>query len=1114
MLEFVLGRAGSGKTEHLRRMLAQKSLAGEEKLIMIVPEQYTFETEKAMLRLCGAERANNIQVYSFTRLAEAVFRKEGGAAGRRLSDGGRRILMSSALMECEDQLEVYQNAAKSGRVTDIMLTAVNEMKMCGITPQQLADTARIIDGRGLRKKLSEIALLYGAFEALVAASYLDSRDDLTRLEEALQVSEFFRDATVAVDSFEGFTVQETAVLAQILKKADTVSVALCTDGTDQQDTGLFALVERTRSNLTRVAEDNGVKLATPVMLTGAPRFKNENLKLIEAQLFCAEETLTSPDNDGVEVFEARDVYEEAEFVAATIRRLVEEKGWRYRDFSIICRTPDPYYGSLDVALKKRGIPCFVSAPSRVDAEPVMRFVLGAFKTVQSGFATGDLLEMLKTGLSGFTAEEISDLENYAFLWSVTGSAWRDDFVRHPRGFGKEMADRDREELERLNTLRKRLMLPLLRFAAATKDASGAEISQAVFDMLTDFGMEKNLPDYCRELENTGEDGLAAKQLRVWDLLMELLDQMHSILGSKKTPRDRYYRLLKEVVSAEDVSEIPQTIDEVIFGTAEQVRQSSPKAAFLIGAAQGDFPLIPKSSGVFSDAERRELINLKLPLGDPLEQKTIEERYLAYSVACAPSEMLYVCWHRTSGGEDKEPGELVTAVRSIFQTLVPVVNLPDEYFANSKEAAFSRMAARFKENTPQAAAMREIFKADPDYTGRIEALERSAGQRPDRIESPELAHKIFGENMFISPTQIENFHSCPFKYFCRFGLNAKERRPAEVDVMQYGTLMHYIFENMFRLPPEELLAYSDEKLLADIKELILTYAEENMGGIGLFSGREKYRLDRMALSARRLVRHVAQELSQSQFKPKHFELNLGTAPEFPPLKIEDGEGGLITVGGTIDRVDMFERDGKEYVRVIDYKTGKKEFKLIDVLYGLNMQMLVYLAALVESGEHSAAGILYVPAAEPSVSVERTDTEAQIEQKAESKLRMNGMLLKNKDIICAMEDGARGRFVPAALTKDGRFDMRSSVISSGSLDVVLEYSKGLIAAMGRELRHGCVEAAPNMINASACKYCPYSAVCGKEFTDEDIVKKSAKADDIIQTMCELQNLTLRKEDDEDA
>ena len=294
-----------------------------------------------------------------------------------------------------------------------------------------------------------------------------------------------------------------------------------------------------------------------------------------------------------------------------------------------------------------------------------RLALGAFRAAASGCATEDLLVLLKTGLLGFTAQEVSALENYAYLWKITGAGWRQEFVRHPRGFGEEFTQEDREELSRLNGLRRRLVEPLLAFSAGTRDATGEEITDRLYGYFQAVGVEETLPAYCQALEEEGEESLSALQLRVWDLLLELLDQMRAILGEKRISRERYGRLLREVVEAEDVSEIPQTVDQVIFGTAEQVRQSSPKAAFLLGAAQGEFPLVPKSSGVFSDAERRELIALELPLGDPLEQKTMEERYLAYSVACAPSQRLYLSWPAQGEGEDKEPSELIAGVLAVF-----------------------------------------------------------------------------------------------------------------------------------------------------------------------------------------------------------------------------------------------------------------------------------------------------------------------------------------------------------------------------------------------------------------------------------------------------------------
>ncbi len=444
-----------------------------------------------------------------------------------------------------------------------------------------------------------------------------------------------------------------------------------------------------------------------------------------------------------------------------------------------------------------------------------------------------------------------------------------------------MTEEDAAELLRLNAMRSRLMRPLEAFAAATADGSGAEISGACYDLLIGFGLEETLPEYCRRLELMGEDAIAARQLRVWDLLMETLDQLHSILGDRKTSRERYYRLLKDVLSAEDVSDIPETADQVIFGTAEQVRQTTPKVVFLMGVTQGDLPQNPKPAGVFSDAERRELIELKLPLGDPLEQRAIEERYLAYSVACLASDRLIMSWPMSAGGEEKEPSELIAGARGVFPTLEPERDLPEEFFANSREAAFSRMAARWRERSPEAEALRMFAGGDPDHAGRLEALERAAGQRPQRLEDPALAREVYGGHIFLSPTQIETYHSCPFKYFCRYGLNARERRPAEVDVLQYGTLMHYLLEKVFSQPPKTRAGWTDGELRELIDRLIEEYAGENLGGMELLTSRQRYRLGRMGASAQKLIRHLELELSQSRFVPEHTELKLGR--DMPTLK---------------------------------------------------------------------------------------------------------------------------------------------------------------------------------------------------------------------------------------
>ncbi len=1100
MLQFVLGRAGSGKTEYLRRMLVDKS-GKTDKLFLIVPEQYSFETEKAILRLAGPVNAAKVSVLSFSRLAETVFREEGGFAGKKLNDGGRRILMNMAIEEAAPLLEIYRNSAQNGRIADVMLHAVSEMKMCRISESQLREASKILPEGALKAKLNDIALLFNSYNALVSATYLDSQDDLSRLADILPASNFFKGAIVAVDSFEGFTAQETAVLKEIIVQAKETYISLCTDGKISGETSLFALTNRTKRKLERIAESCGVNVLPDVLLRENHRQKNPSLGELEKKIFAFAKKSDAEICEGIHIFEAGDVHAEAAYIAATIRNLVMDKAYKYRDFTIVCRAPERYQNILGVELAKRQIPCFISAPERIDAEPVMRFALGAFEAVTRSYATEEILGLLKTGVSGLSSKDISDLENYAFLWRLKSSAWRAEFTRNPRGFTDEETDADTAELRRLNALRERIIKPLEKFAAKSRGATGRGISEALYEMLMDFDIEENIHKYCKKLEDSGEASLAAKQIRIWDLLIEILEQMADVLGEKRTGRERYYNLMRDVVRSEDISEIPQVLDEVLFGTPEQVRQSKPGVVFLLGAVQGEFPLIPRNSGVFSDYERRVLINdFSLPLGDSLEQKTIEERYLAYSAAVLPSHELYVTYPKKLPSGDCEPSEIIDSIRDIFgDSLQADKPLSVEKKGNSWEAAFSEMAARYKSRNEESESLKVLFEEMPDFSGRKQALARAADSEESRIKDEGLSKDLFGNEPRLSASQIETYHKCKFRYFCEYGLRARERKPATIDVQQYGTVMHYLFEQIFQpdSPYQKLEDMSDEELMMTIASLIEEYANISMGGYEHLDAREKYRLKRMTQAAVLLIRHVSEELAQSRFKPEFMELKLGENTMFPPLKVKT-EGGGATIIGTVDRVDFFDSSNGKYVRVIDYKTGAKKFNLLDVLYGLNMQMLVYLAALISSGNLLPAGILYVPSASPSVAAEREGGEGDIKNTADKELRMNGIVLENDEIIRAMDSAANGKYIPASVTKTGAVSAKSSTLSAEELSYVLDYSKRLIATMVNTLHGGDISAEPNLVNTSACKYCSYAAACGKEFTEKDVQNIKAERAEIFFQM----------------
>ena len=1093
MLEFVLGRAGTGKTTRLREWLAAEKAAP---VILVVPEQYTFETERALLEAYGVETANRVKVYSFTRLAEAAFLRYGGQAGKRLTDGGRRILMTLAIEACADQLTLFEKSAAGGRMTDVMLTAVGEMKLCGIAPDRLTEVSALADDSGLRQKLREVAMIYGAFEALVQQTYLDPLDDLTRLDALLAAHpDFFRGAFVAVDAFDGFTVQEYRILTHALRHADRVRVALCCDDLDTKKRDLFSPVRRTAARLLRIARENSVSVAAPVRCETAHRFQNAALCAVESMLALG--AGEAADTGGAVVFHAATPYEEVEYTAAEIRGLILSGQYRYRDISVICRDGARYTRLLSAALKRWEIPAFISEARPVDAEPLMRFVLSAFDAVTGGWQSDDLFNMLKTGLSALTAEEIAVLEDYIFTWGLSGrAAWLSPFEKHPGGYGQPMDGAAADALRVLNALRTRVTEPLQRFSGALRAGDGASVSAAVYTLLTDFEIDRTLPEFCRALENAGHPELAAEQIRIWDLLMAVLDQMAGVLGAQPVTGEKYGRLLKEIVGGEDVLDIPQSMDCITFGTADRIRQSAPRAVFLLGAVQGEFPMIPAQGGVFSDAERRRLLALELPLSDALEDRMLEEEFLAYSAMCSASERLYVTYPTSVGREAKSPGPLVSAVRAAVPGLSVLRDLPPEFFANAPEAAFSKAASLFAENTAAAETLRAVFRERPEYAGRLSGLgggDRMAGAQL----SPDTAQALFGRGRYFSASQIETYHQCRFRYFCRYAVGAKERRPAELDALEYGSLMHYLFEQVIGDRENDVTEMPAEALEGRVKGCITAYADENMGGFASLSSREKYRFGRMARTAVKLIGHVAEELRVSRFKPEYFELQLQGGTPFPPLKIPT-ENGMVLVGGVIDRVDLFESGRGTYVRVVDYKTGYKDFKLTDVLYGLSLQMLIYLAALSENTGLLPAGVLYMPSFLTTVNSDKTESGEKLMQEAEKNLRMNGVILRDIEIVRAMEADIAGRFIPVTLLKSGELRQSTALVSEPALRLVMRYVERLIATMAQTLLLGDVAAEPLMRNLNACAWCPYTAVCGSERAEETAARVSMKNDEVLARM----------------
>ncbi|MCI8497243.1 MAG: helicase [Clostridiales bacterium] len=1087
MLHLILGRAGSGRTSQIRKLIVKRAGNGEKNMILLVPEQCSFDNERQLLTLLGASCTRQVEVLSFTRLAEQLLGGEESRAAS-LTDSGRIILMNLALLSMEDRLELYRGHLNDPAFATEALHAADEFKMCAARPQAIEQCARTMEESTLRQKLTELSAIYAAYDALVETSAADPKDLLTRLADRLAHRPLFAGKTVFIDSFKGFTGQELEVLSHIMRQAEDVYVTLGAPSLGEIPGGLFHPVQETAKQLIKLARRWDVPVAAPEILPKSRRFCSAELLHLEENVFLPDGSGFEGECGSIQLYEASGLHEEAEFVARTIRRLAREQGLYWRDFAVIGRGIERYEGILDAALKKYGVPFFMDRREPVDASPLIAFVQSALEAAQ-GMQSDSIFRMLKTGLSSMTVEEVSELENYVLLWGINGRRWLTEWEGHPDGFGQPETEESRETLRRINSLREKAVGPLLAFRQQIKEGTGAQMARAVYDFLQQTGVPDRLLETARTLQ--AEDGeLSSEQLRVWELLMEVLSELHDLVGDMPVKADRFASLLQQALGTRSLGHIPQGLDEVSVGDAERMRPASPKVVFVIGANEGIFPKAPSGKGLLNDADRRFLIDRGILVAKPLDEEAEEERYLAYMALTSASHRVFVsCPAQSPDGEALSPSIIWTQMKKLFPKVRvqrdSSLSLMDQ--VEAERPAFELAALHWRAPDGQSAALRQYFAGRTEYESRVQLLRRAAGREAMRFQNPQAAKALFGARMRLSASRVEQYHLCRFSYFCRYGLGAKPRKAAQLDALEYGTIIHFLLEHLLRTHGGAGLGeVGKEQLEQEIDALMARYLDEKMGGRKDKPERFLHLFDRMKHTALLLVRQIAQELSQSAFQPVDLELSISEHGEVPPLCIRLPDGGEIAVEGKVDRVDVMEEDGKSFVRVVDYKTGSKQFRLSDILYGLNMQMLLYLAAIQKNGEARygrvvPAGVLYLPSGVSSPIAGRNADSEEVGRAYGAAMKMNGLILDDERVIRGMEPDAAGVFIPVKLKKDGSPDAYSSVASLAQMGRITQILEKNLVDMACTLQKGDVAAIPATGSYQACQWCDYAAVCGHEEGD---------------------------------
>lgn len=1086
MVKFILGSAGTGKTTTAKNILANLCKKGDNKLLMLVPDQSSFETENSFLNLLGPKLCRNILVFGFSRMSNYVFSQTGNLPENLIDDGIRSIIMSLALDEAEDNLEMFSKSNNRRSVLDLMIHSLKECKKDNISTEMLRNVSNTIDDSTLCTKLNETALVLDIYDAIMSRSYIDPLDNLNRLKNILESNNIFKDYTIVVDSFSGFTYQQLEIIELLMKSSKDFYVTLNLDY-QRRDSDLYFTTNRTYKLLKKIAKNSGLEIEEKTVLDNHYRFSNSELTFLENNLFGFSNDTYNEKAENIETYFAKDIYDEADFVARRIKKLVVEQGYSYKDIAVVSRSEEDYTGVLDTTLEKYNIPYFMDIPKDIYTRPTVRLVSSAIESVTSSFNREQVLSLAKTGLLQLTDTEIAEFENYLFVWDIDGSALKQQFENNPSGFEK-LSDSQKVKLDRIEKTRNYIITPLVNFQNSCKNATGMEISKALYNLLEEYNVSKAI----NNLFNTDDELLlieAQEEVRVYNSLMEAIEKLVAVIGDKNITLKKYKEYFDIKLADMTLSEIPRFQEQISVGTADRVRLNNPKAVFIIGAIDEKFPSIPKTAGIFTESERRLLISNNLPLTDSLEDLNCHEKYLVYSALTSCLEKLFVSTYSSDyAGNTYKQSVILTEILRLFPSCILSDYADYNEFQElwSEENAFECLAKNYMESSGEVTALKEYFSEKELYNGSLENIEKAVNRKPFKITNKQNAEKLFGKDLHISASQLERYQQCAFRYFCTYGLNLKERRKAAIDGSQFGSVVHYFLEKFLQENNKEVLnTLSDEQIKGSIDRISLDYANEFFGGIEGKSNSFISLFERLKRNLFNLTKHIIRQLQFSDFIPVDFELKIGNDSTIPEYKIDIDSEHSVSVRGFIDRVDVLPKNDDElYVCVVDYKTNNKTFSLSQILYGINMQMLIYLRAIADKGDNYygkkiiPAGVLYMPSLTSDIKAEELVKKDDLEKKLDKNFQMDGLVLNDEDVVGHMDK--HGKMVKLGKIQEGEFS--NNVATTEQFNCIFSHIDNTIREMGKELLEGNVAVDPIKGIVDGCSYCPYDSVCCFKYGDK--------------------------------
>ena len=1110
-LRFCFGPSGSGKSHRIYEEIMQR--AAEEpgrNFLIIVPDQFTMQTQKDLVMRSDRDGILNIDVLSFGRLSHRILEEVGTKEMPVLDDTGKSLVLQKVAADLKEQLPAMGSLLhKQGYIHEVK-SAISEFMQYGISTQDMDKLITSAQKRGaLAMKLKDLKTLYRGFQDYIRDHFITTEETLDVLRRSLSKSKILKGSVVVFDGFTGFTPIQNRLIQELMRVcAETIVTVTIGVGEDPYkmdgEQKLFHLSKKTVADLEKLAAEAEVERGEDLFVKGGPnRFaKAPALHYLEQNLFRYQYEPYAGEQQEIHMFEALSPREEVHQTALYIRHLIREQGMTYRDIAVVIGDLEGYASYVETEFGQLEIPCFLDRTRGIVLNPMIEYIKSALQLYIKDFSYDTVFHFLRSGMADISREEIDELENYVIRTGARGyRTYSRLFTRRTeelQGNAEGSEQAEEKIMERLNRIRQQFMDAVEILHMGSREKAGDYVSH-LYDFLEQNQVQQKLLNYQQQFEKEGDLSRAREYAQIYRLVMDLLDQVYELLGEEEISRQEFADILEAGFGEITVGTIPQNVDRIVVGDMERTRLKQVKVLFFLGVNDGNIPKNASKGGIISDMDREFLIESGTEMApSPRQQMYIQRLYL-YLNMTKPSEQLYLSYAKVNcEGKGIRPSYLIDTVRKLFPAMS--VEYPQnrsrlEQIEGRQEGAryLAEELREYVEGTLPEEERQDFYLMyrayEADAAGR-DLLTRAAFRRyRESGLSRIVARALYGQQLENSVSRLETYAACACRHFLQYGLSLQEREEFGFEASDMGTVYHAVLENFAGKLAESNLTWWDftEDFAAKaVKESVEAYAATYGETVLYSSARNEYAITRMSRILTRTVLTLQKHLKQGSFQPDDYELSFRFAEDLDSIHVDLSEDEKMHLQGRIDRIDVSEDAEHVYVKVIDYKSGNRKFDLAALYYGLQLQLVVYMNAAMEmeSRKHPdkeivPAALLYYHIDDPTIETPVELTDEQINEQILAKLRMNGVVNSDPGVVERLDRYMQDKSVviPVEKKKDGSFSARSGVLSREEMQLISSYVDAKIRSIGREILDGKIAANPyEKGNEEACTYCAYKKVCG--------------------------------------